>query len=139
MFFCILRCFHAALYNVKVKNLTLKLKKVENLGSNSQRWGPRGRSWPRGRPRGHILKSLAEASKVKSLALASKSQVLENCPALGSRIALFSALLKFCWKTPKTSRKICEDLFFFFFFFSENTCACVLGLEQDWLGKMWEN
>ena len=37
-----------------------------------QRWSPRGRPWPRGRPRGHILKSLALAlaSKVKSLALA---------------------------------------------------------------------
>ena len=34
-----------------------------------QRWSPRGRPWPRGRPRGHILKSLA--SKVKFLALAS--------------------------------------------------------------------
>ena len=33
------------------------------------------------------LESLA--SKIKSLALASKSQVLENCPVLGSRIALF--------------------------------------------------
>ena len=32
-------------------------------------WSPRGRPWPRGRPRAHILKSLA-------LALASKPQVL---------------------------------------------------------------
>ena len=44
-----------------------------------QRWSPRGRPWPLG----HILKSLALAlnlaSKVKSLALASKPQVLENC------------------------------------------------------------
>ena len=29
----------------------------------NQRWSPRGRPWPRGRPRGHILKSLALASK----------------------------------------------------------------------------
>ena len=38
-------------------------------------------NFPRGRPcpRGHILKSLASASKVKSLALASKPQVLDNC------------------------------------------------------------
>ena len=41
-----------------------------------QRWSPRGRPWPRG----HILKSLA---------LASKPQVLENCPVLGSRTAQF--------------------------------------------------
>ena len=54
-------------------------------------------------PRGHILKSLA-----------SKPQVLENCPALGSRTALFFEPLKFCWKAPETSQKICEDLFLFF-------------------------
>ena len=43
---------------------------------SQQRWSPRGRPWPRGRPRGHILKSLALASKVKSLALASSIPVL---------------------------------------------------------------
>ena len=63
-----------------------------------QRWSPRGR------PRGHILKSLA---------LASKTQVLENCSTLGSRTALFFKPLKFCWKAPETSQKICEDLFLF--------------------------
>ena len=38
------------------------------------------------------------ASKVKSLALASRPQpqVLENWPVLGSRTALFFELLKFC-------------------------------------------
>ena len=41
-----------------------------------------------------ILKSLA--SKVKSLALASRPQVLENWPVLGSRTAVFFELLKFC-------------------------------------------
>ena len=61
-----------------------------------QRWSPRGRPWPRGRPRGHILKSLALASKVKSLALASRPQVLENWPVLGSKTTLFFELLKFC-------------------------------------------
>ena len=76
-----------------------------------QRWSPRGRPWPRG----HILKSLALAlaSKVKSLALASKPQVLENWPVLGSRTALFFEQLKFCWKTQETSQKICEHLFCF--------------------------
>ena len=58
----------------------------------SQRWSPRGRPWPRGQ----ILKSLALASKVKSLALASRPQVLENWPVLGSRTALFFGKLKFC-------------------------------------------
>ena len=75
----------------------------------SQRWSPWRRPWPRGRPREYILKSLA--SKVQSLA--SKPQVLENCPVLGSRTALFFDQLKFCWKTPETSRKICEYLFYF--------------------------
>ena len=52
-----------------------------------QRWSPRRRPWPRGRPRGHNLKSLA---------LASRPQVLENWPVLGSRTALFFGMLKFC-------------------------------------------
>ena len=64
------------------------------INNHLQRWSPRGRPWPRGRPRGHILKSLA--SKVKSLALASKPQVLENWPVRGSRTALFFELLQFC-------------------------------------------
>ena len=86
----------------------LILKKMNN---KYQRWSPRGRPWPRG----HILKSLALASKVKSLALAlaSKPQVLENWPVLGSRTALFFEQLKFRWKTPETSQKICEHLFCF--------------------------
>ena len=65
---------------------------------SNQRWSPRGRPWPRGRPRGHILKSLALASKVKSLALAlaSRPQVLENWPVLGLRTARFFEMLKFC-------------------------------------------
>ena len=48
----------------------------------------------RGRPRGHSLKSLA--LKVKSLNLASRPQVLENWPVLGSRTAIIFELLKFC-------------------------------------------
>ena len=78
----------------------LKIGFVEKNCPNYKRWSPRGRPWPRRRPRGHILKSLA-------LTLPSKSQVLENCPVLDSRTALFFELLKFCWKTPETSRKIC--------------------------------
>ena len=45
--------------------------------------------------------SWALASKVKSLALASKSKVLENCHVLGSRTALFFELLKFCKRPEK--------------------------------------
>ena len=73
----------------------------------NQRWSPRGRPWPRGHPRGHILKSLALALawKVKSLALASRPQVLKNWPVLGSRTALFFELLKFCGALEKFFRK----------------------------------
>ena len=60
--------------------------------NNKQRWSPRGRPWPRG----HILKSLA---------LASRPQVLENWPVLGSRTALFFELLKFCGALEKFFRK----------------------------------
>ena len=64
----------------------------QHLSDKYQRWSPRGRPWPRGQ----ILKSLALASKVQSLALASRPQVLENWPVLGSRTAVFFELLKFC-------------------------------------------
>ena len=61
-------------------HLTNVLTNINNeLESNQQRWSPRGRPWPRGRPRGHIFKSLA-------LALASKPQVLGlGLEALGPR------------------------------------------------------
>ena len=88
-----------------------------------QRWSPRG----------HILKSLV-----------SKLQVLENCPVLGSRTAVFLESLKFCRSF------FVEKLVFFgeflilffwehlkkiflktlFFYLLENTCACVLALER---------
>ena len=118
-------------------------KPPSQLKCHQQRWSPRGRPWLQV----HILKSLV---------LASKPQVLENCSVLGSRTALFFESLKFCWKTPETLRKtlrrpllfssleIAWKIFwrpffsFFFwdhlknfledFFFLENTCACVLGL-----------
>ena len=114
-----------------------------------QRWSPRGRPWPRGRPRGNIVKSLALASKVKSLALASRPQVLENWPVLGSRTAVFFELLKFCEALEKFFGKrsfaeifvktfffffgdrlknFCEDLFFFFFRRALELVSLVLGL-----------
>ena len=89
-----------------------------------QRWSPRR----------HILKSLALAlaSKVKSLALASRPQVLENWPVLGSRTALFFELLKFCEALENFFGKrffveIAWKIFVKTFFFLESTCACVLG------------
>ena len=74
----------------------------KNKHTSHQRWSSRERPWSRGRFRGHILNSLA-----------SKPQVLKNCSVLSSRTALFFKPLKSCWKTPETSRKICEDLFLF--------------------------
>ena len=79
--------------NIFTWGFAMVLMKIFN--TISQRWSPRGRPWPRERPRGQILKSLALASKVKSLALASRPQVLENWPVLGSRTALVFELLKF--------------------------------------------
>ena len=72
------------------------------------------------------MKSLALASKVKSLALASRPQVLENWPVLGSRTALFFEMLKFCEALEnffgkrffvEIARKIFVKTFFFFFLF----------------------
>ena len=47
------------------------------------------------------------------LGLGLEASVLENCPVLGSRTALFFEPLKFCWKTPETSRKILRRAFLF--------------------------
>ena len=63
-----------------------------------QRWSPRGRPWPRECAPGYILKSLA---------LASKPQVLENCPVFGLSTALFFELFKLC-RSPKI---FLEDVF----------------------------
>ena len=63
------------------KNRSPQMLFYETASHIEQRWSPRGRPWPRGRPRGHILKSLA-------LALASKPQVLGlglGLEALGPR------------------------------------------------------
>ena len=84
------------------------------------------------------MKSLALASKVKSLALASRPQVLENWPVLGSRTAVFFGKLKFCGAVEKLFGKrflveIAGKIFvktFFFFFFGEHLrfVSLVLGL-----------
>ena len=100
--------------------------------SCKQRWSPRGRPWPRG----HILKSLALASKVKSLALASRPQVLENWPVLGSRTAVFFELLIFWGALEKFFGKrffveIAWKIFvktFFFFWRALVLVSLVLGL-----------
>ena len=101
--FCIAE--HQTHFDILV-DLSRKKKLKINSRSSKQRWSPRGRPWPRGCSQGHVLKSLA--SKVKSLALASKLQVLENCPVLGSRTALLFEWLKFC----RSAEKFFEDVFF---------------------------
>ena len=121
--------------------LTCIVKKFWILGPRLQRWSPGGRSWLRGRPKRHILKALA--SNVKSLTLASKPQVLENFPDLGSRTALFFKLLKFCrslkilmivffleivWKIAMETAFFGDRLKYFFKnFFLRSLAACVLG------------
>ena len=76
-----------------------------------QRWSPRGRPWPRG----HILKSLALASKPQVLGLGLGLEALGPrklpCPRLED--SPFFEPLKFCRKTPETLRKICKYLFYF--------------------------
>ena len=62
----------------------LRLWQHANWLHNYQRWSSRG----------HILQSFF--LKVKSLALASKPQVLSNCPVLGSKTALNFEPLKLC-------------------------------------------
>ena len=47
-----------------------------------QRWSPRGRPWPRGRPQGHVLKSLALASKPQVLGLEALGPRKLPCPRL---------------------------------------------------------
>ena len=111
----------------------------DNIVFANHQWrSPRGRPWSRGRPCGQILKSLALASKAKSL-LASKSQVLENCPIFGLRTALFFEWLKLC----RSAENFFLDRFFFFedrlkhffedlFFLRMLACvSLVLGLEHS--------
>ena len=104
---------------------------LEKKGYFNRRWSPRGRPWPLGRPRGHILKSLA---------LASKPQVLENCPALGSRTALFLNRWNLVGKRQKPCGKSAKTIFlisssrdrlkknFEDFFFGEHLRLCPWSL-----------
>ena len=79
------------------------------------------------------MKSLA--SKVKSLALASRPQVLENWPILGSRTALFFEALENFFGKPffcgDRLKNFCEELFFFFFWRALALVSLVLGLEHS--------
>ena len=70
------------------------------LYHSHQRWSPRGRPWPRGRPRGHILKSLASKPQVLGLGLEALGPRKLPCPRLEDS-TIFEPL-KFCRKTPET-------------------------------------
>ena len=90
--------------------------RVQNQ-SSSQRWSPRGRPCPPGRPRGHNLKSLTLALKAKSLTMASKPSSPRKYPVLGSRTTLFFDLLKmgqghdqFCFVS-KNARELAQKTF----------------------------
>ena len=78
-----------------------------------QRWSPRERPWPRGRPRGHILKSLTLASKPQVLGLGLEALGPRKLPSPRLEENTMFEPLKFCRKTPETSRKICKYLFYF--------------------------
>ena len=68
------------------------LKPMGSLMGPGQRWSPRGRPWPRGRPRGHIFKSLA--SKPQVLGLKALGPRKLPCPRLEDSTVFES--LKFC-------------------------------------------
>ena len=76
---------------------------------------------------------------LKSLALASKRQALENCSILGLRTALFFELLEFCWSPEKFFGRLffwrSPKNFFWRLFFFENTnlrlCLWFLALASS--------
>ena len=65
-------------------------------------------SWTYSQPE---VQSSRTHSEVLGLSLKTSSP--RKLPVLGSRTALFFEPMKFCWKTPETSRKICEPFFCF--------------------------
>ena len=91
---------HKTLYSIFLNvRCLLKIKQQQKY----QGWDPRRRPWPQRHPQGHILNFLALASTVKSLALAlkvkslaSKPQIPQKCPVLGSRTPLVFKPLKLC-------------------------------------------
>ena len=119
--------------------ITIYLHLASFYATKYQRWSPRGRSWPRG----HKLKYLTLASKVKSLALASKPASPRKFPVLGSRIAIFFDLVKmgqghdkFCFvlKSAREPAKFFLTTFrakTFFLFLLRPLPLCVLGLEHS--------
>ena len=70
-------------------SLTVLILTRTKIRATCQKWSPLGRPWPRGRPRKHFFRSLALASNLKFLALASYPTSPPKCPVFGSRTALF--------------------------------------------------
>ena len=69
-------------------------------------------AWTSSRTHFEVL-GLGLGLKPRVLGLGLEASSPQKLPVLGSRTALFFEQLKFRWKTPKTSRKICEHLFCF--------------------------
>ena len=92
-----------------IKFLNQKIFLARLKSASKQRWSPQGRPCPRG----HILKSLALASKPEVLGLGLEASSPRKLPCPQLENSTFFEQLKFRWKTPKTSRKICEHLFCF--------------------------
>ena len=70
--------------------------KASLVVAQEQRWSPRGRPWPRGRPRGHILKSLALASKPQVLGLGLEALGPRKLPCPRLEDSTIFEPLKFC-------------------------------------------
>ena len=113
----------------------------------NQRWSPRGRPWPRGRPRGHILKSLASKPQVLGLGLGLEASSPWPWPRSlkSSKIALSSArgqhyfwTVEILFKTPETSLKICKYLFYFAQLERRLSQAGLPPIEISSMIKMWQ-
>ena len=104
----------ATIAQTQVDSLTVMLTATYQTLTRYQRWLESSRTSLASKT--HFFKSLALTSKVKSLAmaLASKHQVLKHALSSAQEQHNFFVLLKFCWKTPETSRKFCENLVCFF-------------------------
>ena len=86
---------------MKVHGITVKQDFAVIVAFCNQRWSPRG----------HILKSLALKLQVFGLGLEALGPRKLPCPRLENS-TIFEPL-KFCWKTPETSLKICKYLLCF--------------------------
>ena len=90
-----------------------------------------------------VLENVSKEHIMKFLALASKPRILENCSVLGSRMALFFELLKFCRSPEKKflntyffgvcPKNLFQDLFLLFWRLPEK------NFEDVFLFYFWES